>query len=358
VDPVLHFRNERWSTHDSRVTTSRVPGIPRATPRHAVPQHAGYERAGLGGHERAGLAGHERAGLAGHERAGLAGHERAGLGAGDRRAVGVTTMLGSALSNQLGAATGAHAFPAIGPAGVVAVRQIVAAAVLVPLARPRPSRMSWSQWWPCLLLAAVFAVMNLSLYTAIERLGLGLAVTLEFLGPLAVALARSRTSAHLATAVVAGAGVYLLVLPGGSSDYPGVALGLLAAACWAAYILLNRLLGRRLPGLQAPAVATSASALAYFPVLVALVASGRLTPQALGYAVVAGVLSSAVPYAADLVVLRRVPPRVFGVFMSLHPVLAALIGMVVLDQQLAGHEWIGLGIIVAANAVTVATARL
>jgi inner membrane transporter RhtA len=106
---------------------------------------------------------------------------------------GIATMLLSGLSNQVGAGVGAHAFAAIGPAGVVAVRQIVAAAVLLPAARPPLRSMTWAQWWPALLLAAVFGVMNLSLYTAIDRIGLGLAVTLEFLGPLAVALAASRS---------------------------------------------------------------------------------------------------------------------------------------------------------------------
>src|SRR3954466_15348906 len=105
---------------------------------------------------------------------------------------GVVTMLSSALSNQVGAALGAHAFGVIGPAGVVAVRQVVAGAGLLPGARPPLRRMTWSQWWPVLLLAVVFGCMNLSLYTAIDRIGLGLAVTLEFLGPLGVALAGSR----------------------------------------------------------------------------------------------------------------------------------------------------------------------
>ena len=264
-------------------------------------------------------------------------------------------MLGTSLSNQLGAATGAHAFPAIGPAGVVAVRQIVAAAVLVPLARPRVRTMTWRQWWPALLLAGVFAVMNLSLYTAIGRLGLGLAVTLEFLGPLAVAVVRSRRLLHLGIAAVAAAGVHVLILPGPSSDWAGIALALVAAACWAAYIVLNRLVGVRLPGLQGPAVATSLSAAAYLPVVVGLVASGRMTWAATGAAVGAGLLSSAVPYAGDLVVLRHVPPRVFGVLMSMHPVLAALVGLVLLGQVLAAHEWLGLVVIVAANAAAVAT---
>jgi inner membrane transporter RhtA len=185
--------------------------------------------------------------------------------------------------------------------------------------------------------------------------GLGLAVTLEFLGPLAVALAGSRSWRDLLIAAAAAAGVYVLVLPGPSSDYLGLGLGLLAAACWAAYIVLNRVAGARLPGLQAPAVATALCALAYLPVLVLLVVLGRLESGALGYAVAAGVLASVVPYAADLIALRVVPPRSFGVFMSVHPVMAALVGTALLGQLLQLHEWAGIAAVVLANAVAVAT---
>jgi inner membrane transporter RhtA len=270
---------------------------------------------------------------------------------------GMAIMLGGALSNQTGAALGAHAFPAIGPIGVVAVRQLVAAAVLVPVARPPFRRMTWAQWWPTLLLAAVFATMNLSLYTAIDRIGLSLAVTLEFLGPLSVALAGTRTRLDLLIAVAAGVGVYVLVLPGPTSDYVGLALALVAAGCWASYIVLNRMLGGRLPGLQAPAAASSVSALVYLPVLVVLVADGKMRGAPLGYALCAGVLSSAVPYAADLVALRRVSQRFFGVFMSINPVIAAVAGILLLQQHLALHEWIGIAIVVLANALAVAVAR-
>lgn len=262
-------------------------------------------------------------------------------------------MLGSAASNQVGAAVGAHAFATIGPAGVVAVRQVVAAAVLLPVARPDPRRFTWAQWWPTLLLGLVFATMNLSLYTAVDRIGLGLAVTLEFLGPLAVALAGSRSRTDLLCAAGAGLGVYVLILPSGSSDWTGIGCGLLAAGCWAAYILLNRLLGARLPGLQAPAAATTVSALLAVPVLVLLVVQGRMTGTALLYAVGAGVLSSVVPYAADLIALRRVPARYFGVVMSVHPVFAALAGLILLGQMLAPHEWIGIIVVAAVNVVAV-----
>lgn len=284
-------------------------------------------------------------------------HFRSAPGRDSLDVMRIAIMLSSATSNQVGAAIGAHAFPVIGPAGVVAVRQIVAAAALLPVARPDLRRLTWSQWWPVLLLGLVFGVMNLSLYTAIDRIGLGLAVTLEVLGPLAVALLGSRTRADLLCALAAGAGVYVLVLPGPSSDFTGIGLGLLAAACWAAYIVLNRLVGKRLDGLQAPALGSAVAAVMYLPVAVLLLVQGRFTLAALGLAVVAGLLSSVVPYAADLIALRHVPARLFGLFMSVHPVVAALAGLVLLGEGLAGHEWTGIGIVVGVNALSVAIAN-
>jgi inner membrane transporter RhtA len=266
---------------------------------------------------------------------------------------GVATMLATGVSNQVGAAVGAHAFPAIGPAGVTAVRQFVAAAVLLPVARPDFRRFTRAQWWPTIALGLVFATMNLSLYTAVDRIGLGLAVTLEFLGPLAVAIGQSRSRRDLLFAATACSGVWVLVLPGPTSDYLGLGLAVLAAGCWASYILLNRLLGSRLPGLQGPAAATSVSALLYVPVAVILAAQGRFAGAALVYAISAGVFASAVPYAADLIVLRRVPAQFFGVFMSVNPVLAALAGMVILAERPALHEWAGILIVVVTNALMV-----
>ena len=270
---------------------------------------------------------------------------------------GFATITASAASNQLGAAVGAHAFAAIGPAGVVAVRQFVAAAVLLPMARPDLRRFTWAQWWPTIALALVFATMNLSLYMAIDRIGLGLAVTLEVLGPLAVALAGSRTRYDVLFVLLAAVGVYVLVLPGPSSDYLGVGLGLLAAACWAAYILINRLVGRRLPGLQAPAVATAMSATLYVPVAVLLVLHGKLTGMSILYAVGAGVFCSVVPYAVDVIALRKVPARLFGLAMSVHPVLAALAGLVVLGERLDLHHWAGILLVVTANALAVTCSK-
>ena len=132
----------------------------------------------------------------------------------------VVAVLGTGTSNQVGAATGAMAFPVIGPGGVVAVRQVVAAVTLMAISRPQIRRLGWPQWWPVLALALIFSVMNLSLYTAIDRIGLGLAVTLEFLGPLGVALFASRGRSEWLIAVGAAVGVYVLILPDSSSDLP------------------------------------------------------------------------------------------------------------------------------------------
>jgi inner membrane transporter RhtA len=281
----------------------------------------------------------------------------AGASAGPRaRAVGVALMLGSGLSNQVGAATGALAFPVIGPAGVVAVRQWVAGVLLWTVGRPRVRRFTWPQWWPVLALAFVFATMNLSLYTAIGRIGLGLAVTLEFLGPLGVALAGSRRRIDLGCALAAGVAVVVLARPQPTTDYLGIALALVAAGCWASYILLNRVIGRRLPGAEGSAAAAGLSALAYVPIGIFTLLHHPPTARALGYAAAAGVLSSAVPFLADLLALRRVPTRFFGVFMSVNPVLAALVGLVVLGQSLGWAEWLAIATVVSANTVSVLTA--
>jgi inner membrane transporter RhtA len=262
---------------------------------------------------------------------------------------GTAALLVGAASNQTGAAVAAHAFGAIGPAGVVAVRQLVAAVVLLAVSRPSLQRLTRAQWWPVLALAAVFATMNLALYSAIERIGLGLAVTLEFLGPLTIALLAARGLREAGLAAVAAAGVYVLVLPGPASDVVGIGLGLVAAAAWAGYILVNQVAGRRLPGLQAPAVASLVAAAAYLPVLVWLELNGRLWGWPLLLAVIAGVLSSAVPYAADLTALRHLPAQFFGSLSSIQPVFAALAGMLILGQWLSGHEWLGIALIVVAN---------
>ena len=270
-------------------------------------------------------------------------------------------MVSSSLGSQTGAAIGALAFPVIGPVGVVAVRQWVAGVILLAVGRPRLRSFGRQEWVPVIGLAVVFAAMNVSLYTAIDRVGLGLAVTLEFLGPLSVALvgARTATSAGprrtLTTicALLAGAGVVVLTRPQPTTDYVGVGFGLLAAVCWAGYILLNRTLGQRVPGVEGSAAAGALSALVYVPVGIAILIAHPPTPAALACALAAGVLSSVVPFLADLLALRRVPAHSFGIFMSPSPVFAAAIGAAFLGEALAAVDWLAIGLIVSANAVAV-----
>ncbi|MGW0818313.1 EamA family transporter [Streptomyces viridiviolaceus] len=263
------------------------------------------------------------------------------------------TMAGSGLSNQVGAAIGSLAFPVLGPVGVVAVRQYVAAIALLTVGRPRLRDFTWAQWRPVLGLAVVFGTMNLSLYSAIDRIGLGLAVTLEFLGPLTIALAAARRRVDAFCAVIAAAGVVTLMRPQPSTDYVGMGLGLLAACCWASYILLNRSVGRRIPGVQGSATAAAISALTFLPVGIVLTLHRPPTAAAIGYAVAAGVLSSAVPYLADLFTLRHVPAQAFALFMSINPLLAALVGWIGLNQNLDWTEWASIGAIVAANTLSI-----
>jgi inner membrane transporter RhtA len=269
----------------------------------------------------------------------------------------VALMLGSGLSNQTGASIAALAFPVLGPVGVVAIRQWVAAVVLAAVGRPRLRHFTAAQWRLVLGLALVFAAMNLSLYTAIERIGLGLAVTLEFVGPLTVALAGSRRRLDLLCAAAAAAAVAVLMRPTPSTDYPGIALALLAALCWGCYILLNRAVGAQLPGVEGSAAAAAVSGALYLPVGVWVLWQHHPAAVALGCALAAGVLSSAVPFLADLLALRRVPAHVFGVFMSANPVFAALAGLAVLRQHLDTPAWLAIAVIVGANIVALTTAH-
>ncbi|HEY6493035.1 MAG TPA: EamA family transporter [Trebonia sp.] len=269
------------------------------------------------------------------------------------RLAGIGLMVASAASSQLGAATAALAFPVLGPVGVVAVRQWVAAALLLTTVRPRYASFTRAQWRPVLALALIFATMNLSLYIAIDRVGLGLAVTLEFLGPLSVALLASRRRRDLAGGLLAGVAVVVLARPRPSADYLGIALALLAAACWAGYIGVNRVVGARVPGAQGPAAAAGLSALLYVPVGVWELATHPLSASGLGHAAAAGLLSSAVPMVCDVLALRRVPAGFYGVFMSVNPVFAALTGLVILGQSLGPADWLAIAAIVAVNALTV-----
>ena len=276
-----------------------------------------------------------------------------------RERIAAGASVASAVSVQVGAALGATIFPLVGPAGVVALRQAVAAVALLAVTRPRLRGAGWSNLRPALLLGIVLVVMNASLYGAVERIGLGPAVTLEFLGPLAVALLGSRRRLDLLCAAMAGVGVVLLTGTVPGLDPIGILLGLAAAAAWAAYIVLSQRAGRTLPGLQATAIASLVAAALTSPLLVIAVIG--LAPRELLHVALiglaAGVLSSALPYSIDLVVLRRLPRQLFGVLQSVHPAAAALAGLVVLGQALGSWQVAGLALITLGNLVAVGRAR-
>lgn len=272
-----------------------------------------------------------------------------------REPVAAAAVVGGAASVQLGAAIGATIFPLVGPAGVVALRQSVAAIALLVVARPRWRELTWRSVRPALLLGLVLVSMNLAIYGAIERIGLGLAVTLEFLGPLALALVGSRRRLDLLCATMAGLGVVLLTGTVPGIDPVGVILALVAAASWAAYIVLSRRAGRTLPGVQGTALASLLAAVITSPLLVmALV--GLAPDQLLHVAVIGlatGILSSAIPYSIDLLVLRRLPQQLFSVLQSVQPAAAALAGLLVLGQALAAWQVVGLALISAGNVLAV-----
>lgn len=272
-----------------------------------------------------------------------------------REQVAAAAAIGGGVSVQVGAAIGATIFPLVGPAGVVGLRQAVAAIALLAVARPRLRGLGWSSVRPAVFLGLVLVLMNVTLYGAVERIGLGLAVTLEFLGPLAVALVGSRRRLDLACAVIAGIGVILLTGTVPGLDAVGILLGLTAAAAWAAYIVLSQRAGRSLPGIQSTAIASLVAAILTSPFLV--IALVGLAPSDIPHVAViglaAGILSSALPYSIDLLVLRRLPRQLFGVLQSVHPAAAAIAGFVVLGQLLSAWQLAGLLLITAGNVIAV-----
>ncbi|GAA1792970.1 DMT family transporter [Luedemannella flava] len=271
---------------------------------------------------------------------------------------GVGLIVAGVSSLQFGAGLAATLFPQVGPLGVVTLRLLAAGVALLIAGRPRIKGRSAAAWRTLLIFGVITACMNASLYVAIERLPLGAAITFEFLGPLTLALALSRRWLDVLWAAFAGAGVLLLAEGMHDLDLVGVAFALVAAACWAGYIVLNRRLG----GAASGGVADLALAVAFAGVLVAplgLVQGGAqlLNPHVLVLGVLVGVLSSAVPYSFDLLALRRLSARVFGVLCSVHPAVAALAGLVVLGQHLSVTQWLAIGLVIAASAGVTLTAR-
>ncbi len=194
-------------------------------------------------------------------------------------------------------------------------------------------------------------IMNFSIYQAFSRIPLGIAVTIEFLGPLAVAVAGSRHLRDLGWVVLAAAGVVLLTQGGhGHLNLAGVLFAGLAGACWAAYIVLSSATGRRFPGSAGLAIAMVVAAVLVTPPAVLAGGSAMFRPAVLAIGAAVGILSSVIPYRLELEALRRMPTRLFGVWMSLEPAVAALIGLVMLGQHLTAVEWLAIGCVMIACA--------
>ncbi|TDS77395.1 inner membrane transporter RhtA [Amnibacterium kyonggiense] len=275
-------------------------------------------------------------------------------------------MAFSASSVQAGAAFGATLFPLIGPFGVTGMRQLVSAVALLAIARPPLLRLGLRRLLPAVLLGVVLVGMNFTLYSAVQRIGLGLGVTVEFLGPLGVALLGARGGGARAAAARAGCGALALIgvvlitdpLTGARVDVIGLAFGAAAAILWAAYILLSERAGA-LPGVTGTAVAGLTGTVLTLPVLVLLLLAvpREALPHVLLIGAITGVLSSALPYSIDLIVLRRMPRSLFGMLQSLHPVAAAVFGLVVLHQLLGPVQVGGIAAVCAANVLAVLVAR-
>jgi inner membrane transporter RhtA len=282
-------------------------------------------------------------------------------------------------SVQFGAGLAARLFAQIPPAAVTGLRLWTSAAVMVLVgARPLRDavsgllrRRAWRDAAVAVAFGLTLAIMNFSIYQSFARIPLGISVTVEFLGPLGVAVASSRRVLDLLWVGLAGTGVALLARggtslshgsatgPGGGSGEAaiGLAFALLAGLAWAAYIMLSRATGQRFPGSTGLAIAMLVAAVAITPVGVAAGHAALLRPSILLTGLAIGLLSSIIPYSLELEALRRIPARVFGIWMSLEPAAAALVGLVILGQALAVREWVAVGCVMVACAGAARGAR-
>lgn len=288
-----------------------------------------------------------------------------------RRFAGASTQLGTEVSINFGSSLAGLVIPVVGSFVVVAVRQLVMAIAVLPFYRPKRAELTWRRLRPALALGVVLAVMNVTFYESIDRLGLGIAATIEFLGPLSIALFTSRRLLDVGCAVAAGVGVVLLVGPwaggGGEADAAaasasgvdpiGVLLALTAAASWAAYILLTRRVATKLPGLEGLTVASLVSLALLVPFAVATLDVGALDWRVVGLLLGVGVLSSALPYSLDTYILRRITPRLYAIITSFGPVIAAVFGALVLGERFTVVEAVAIVVVCGAAGLALATQR-
>lgn len=258
----------------------------------------------------------------------------------------------SIVSVQLGAAIASSLFHTVGAPGTVLLRQGLAAAVMITIARPKVRGRSASDWRVVCVFGLVLAAMNVCFYEAVERLPLGIAVTIELFGPLGLAASLSRRRREFAYVLLAAVGVVMLGGVTQRLDRVGVAFDLVAAAGWATYILLSRRTGRSFDGVDGLALAMVVATVAVAPL--GVVTGGRqlLEPHALLIGLAVAMLSAAIPFSLEIHALRAVGPRTFGVIMSTSPAVAAVMGWLVLNEQLGWLQAAAIGCVVAASAGT------
>jgi inner membrane transporter RhtA len=255
------------------------------------------------------------------------------------------------ISVQFGAATAKTLFAPFGAPGVVLLRTGFAALALWLMARPQVRQYSRLQWSSAIVLGVVIAMMNLLFYESLARLPLGVAVTIEFLGPLAVALLGSRKLRDLVWIVLAFGGVLLLAPIGDLSgiDPLGILFACGAATGWAAYILLTSRTSKLFSGTTGLALAMSAAALAMLPLGVISAGSALLNVPLLLKGVVVAMLSTTIPFSLEFLALKRIPPRTFGVLMAAEPAIAALAGFLLLSEQPTLRALVALVLVSAAT---------
>jgi inner membrane transporter RhtA len=261
-------------------------------------------------------------------------------------------------SVQTGSAVATGIFDRAGPAGAVLLRLGLGAVVLVAVARPWRLQLSRRTLGAAAVYGVTLAGMNTAFYSALDRLPLGVAVTVEFLGPLTVAMAGSRRALDVLWALLAGSGVLMLSTRGdGDVSLTGLALAALAGAFWASYILASQRVGRLLPGTSGLALALPVGAALVAPLAVPTAGTALLDPSVLAVGAAVALLSTIVPYSLELTALRRMPARVFGVLMSLEPAAAAVAGFLVLGQRLTLPQVAALGLVSAASVGATTTQR-
>jgi inner membrane transporter RhtA len=260
---------------------------------------------------------------------------------------------------QFGAAFADKLFAQAGPGGVVLLRLALSALLLSALARPSLRRRSRSDWAAVVAFGLVLAGMNWSFYEALDRLPLGVAVTIEFTGPLVVAVAGSRRGLDVVWVVLAGGGVVLLALRGGHHGVhaAGVALALVAATCWAAYILLSQRVGRTFAQLDGLAIALAIGTVLVVPAGVVEGGSALFRPGVFFGGLAVALLSSLIPYSLEIMALRGLSAAAFGLLMSLEPAVAALAGVIVLGQSLTAVLGVALVMVVTASVGNTLMAR-